>query len=255
MQSKRAEVAGVFDWRMGGGYNAGVMKTRWFIGCVVAVLMAPGCDSSESSSPPASAPSPPAGGAAQREWVAISQPSTGPETGTEGVTAREEAAEGKDKNGARASSPPMVSEGPPPYTPLRDAKAGEVAAYRDLAGQTVRYRIASVGDLTVKTEIAVFDAAGRPVGHAVTREDRRDLDPLRRQASRMPTGRTAMATTVEVGGRRYDATLYEERWSDEGVAYVRRSWVSPEVPVFGLLRMELVGDTTVEARLEYVAGK
>jgi hypothetical protein len=48
----------------------------------------------------------------------------------------------------------------------------------------------------------------------------------------------------------WDAWLYEDRWIDEGIHYVRRSWVSNDVPVLGLLKMELYGDETLEARLE-----
>ena len=53
-----------------------------------------------------------------------------------------------------------------------------------------------------------------------------------------------------------DAICYEDRWVDEDIAYVRRTWVNPQVPVFGTIRMELYGDGVLEARLELVdAGK
>ena len=51
-------------------------------------------------------------------------------------------------------------------------------------------------------------------------------------------------------GKIWDAWLYEDRWIDEGIHYVRRSWVSETAPVFGLLRMELHGDEALEAQME-----
>ena len=54
-------------------------------------------------------------------------------------------------------------------------------------------------------------------------------------------------------GRSWGAVLYEDRWTDEGVSYVRRTWVHPEVPVSGTLRLELYGDNVLEARLELAA--
>ena len=47
--------------------------------------------------------------------------------------------------------------------------------------------------------------------------------------------------------------LYEDRWTDEQIHYVRRTWVSRDAPVFGVIRMELHGDGVLEARLKLIA--
>ena len=46
-----------------------------------------------------------------------------------------------------------------------------------------------------------------------------------------------------------------DRWTDEGVSYIRRTWVSSSVPVFGTIRMELTGGEKMEAKLELVSLK
>jgi hypothetical protein len=58
---------------------------------------------------------------------------------------------------------------------------------------------------------------------------------------------------IGAAGRNWSALLYEDRWTDEEVQYVRRTWVSTEAPLFGILRMQLRGDGELEARLELKA--
>jgi hypothetical protein len=135
-----------------------------------------------------------------------------------------------------------------PFQPLTDARVGEWAVYQALDSQTLHYRVKEAGMTRVKTEVRVT-LDGRLLGMPAEREDLRTSDPLawkppadgRRQISR---------TTNRSAGRDWDAILYEDRWTDEGVSYVRRTWVSAAAPVFGIIRMELTGDGTIQARLE-----
>jgi len=90
-----------------------------------------------------------------------------------------------------------------------------------------------------------YRATGRPA----KREDDPQEDPLARQAQRRQAVRSAKTDWCEAAGRQWQATLYEDRWTDEEIQYVRRTWVSPRVPYHGILRMELYGDGQLEARL------
>lgn len=141
---------------------------------------------------------------------------------------------------------------PPPFHPLTDAKVGEWAVYQALESQRVRYEILEVGSSRVKTLVSV-SMDGRPLGMPANREDLRDTDPLKWER---PAGarRQLSRTTITAAGRDWNAILYDDRWTDEGVAYIRKTWVSIDAPVFGIIRMELVGDNSVEARLELVEG-
>ncbi len=152
-----------------------------------------------------------------------------------------------------ASSPAATRPDEPTvalFTPLTDAATGEKVSYVDLDGRTLHYEIVEVDAAQVTTRVSLLDPAGRPLGQPAMRYDRRDADLLARRAARTKATRAARRVQIEAAGRRWDAVLYEDRWIDEEVHYVRRSWVSERVPVFGLIRMELTGDGTMEARLE-----
>ncbi|MGQ9649557.1 MAG: hypothetical protein ACUVXJ_05575 [Phycisphaerae bacterium] len=152
------------------------------------------------------------------------------------------------RSATKPSSADTRPEGPDPFQPLADARRGEWAAYKALNSQTLLYRVREVGITRVKTEVRVT-LDGRLLGMPAEREDWRTADPL---AWDPPTDghRQTSRTTIRAAERDWDAVLYEDRWTEEGVKYVRRTWVSAAVPVFGIVRMELTGDGTVEARLE-----
>lgn len=152
------------------------------------------------------------------------------------------------RSATKPSSADTRPERTEPFQPLADARKGEWTIYKALNSQTLVYRVKEVTITRVKTEVRVT-LDGRPLGMPAEREDLRTADPLawdppsdgHRQTSR---------TTIQAGGRDWDAVLYEDRWTEEGVKYIRRTWVSAAVPVFGIVRMELTGDDTLEARLE-----
>jgi len=138
----------------------------------------------------------------------------------------------------------------PAFQPLNDAKVGEWAIYQGLDSQRLRYEVREVSLSRVKTEVTVTQD-GRPLGMPAVREDLRAADPLawetpadgRRQTSRV---------TIHTAGRDWDAILYEDQWTDEGIRYVRRTWIGKDAPIFGIIRMELIGDKTLEAKMELV---
>ena len=206
-----------------------------------------GCDSDDSRERPA-APTPPA------ERIAPPLPAADSQEPPEEVASPSIA----DSAPAATSTAPATEPAPlatqpaesPPFQPLTDAKVGEWAVYQALESQVLRYEIREVGLSRVKTLVSVT-MDGRPIGMPANREDLRDADPLKWER-RAGATRQISRTTITAAGRNWNATLYDDRWTDEGVGYVRKTWVSDAAPVFGIIRMELIGDNSVEARLELV---
>jgi hypothetical protein len=153
---------------------------------------------------------------------------------------------------ARASAPAEPSAGVADFLPLKDATAGQWCRYDALDGRRVEYRIVAVEHSIVRIQTTVIEQ-GKPVGLPAVREERRDLDPIARQADRVDAARSETSESIRAAGRTWRTSLYEDRWMDEKIGYVRRTWVSPDAPVFGIVRMELRGDDQMEARLELTA--
>lgn len=134
------------------------------------------------------------------------------------------------------------------WLPLADATVGEWAEYETLDGRILRYDVLDVSPLAVTTRL-ILREDGRVVGEPAIRKDHPTEDRLAHEAQRRQAVRSMESVTVRVAGRRWEAILYEDRWTDEDVQYVRRTWVHPQVPYLGMLRMELHGDHQLEARL------
>lgn len=134
------------------------------------------------------------------------------------------------------------------FHPLADAVTGEWAIYTALDQQTLRYDVTRVSTLDVDTRVTVTHA-GRPVGFPATRTDPRNFEAMDLWPPDPIPQRAVRDTTAHAAGRDWSARLIEDRWTDEEIHYVRRTWLSPDVPVFGLIRMELYGNDTLEARL------
>lgn len=137
----------------------------------------------------------------------------------------------------------------PAWQPLVDAKPGEWAEYETLDGRRIKYEVLKVAPSGIQTQITITQD-GRTWGEPATREEDAHDDPVARQAERHNAVRTMKSDSIKAAGRDFKATLYEDRWTDEEVQYIRLTWVSNEVPCHGVIRMELTGDGTVEARME-----
>ncbi len=118
--------------------------------------------------------------------------------------------------------------------------------------RVVGYRVVRVGAGTVHTRVTVFDH-GKLLGQPATRQDAQEIDPVAREALKHEADRTGRRAKIDAADRTWDAICYEDQWTDEAVEYVRRTWVSAEVPVFGTIRMELWGNGELEAKLELIA--
>jgi len=232
--------------------QVGTAARAMFGWCLVGSLMAGGCDRGDEVGKEENLPLPPApaqpgeaGARAEpavgsREGAAIEPPASTPTT-TSGASEPPSAA-------TKPAAPPI-----PAFRPLADAVEGEWVLLSALGSRQLRYDVARVGAGTVTLDVTIYDQSKKPLGLAATREEPRNLDLLDEQARAVKAVRSASRTTIEAAGRAWETVVYEDRWTDEGIHYKRRTWVSPEAPVFGTIRMELYGDDALEARLELTA--
>ncbi|MBI4582234.1 MAG: hypothetical protein HY718_21240 [Planctomycetes bacterium] len=155
--------------------------------------------------------------------------------------------------GHGAETRPAVRQdpSPPAWLPLQDAVAGEWAEYETHEGVRLRYEVLRISGLGVATQVTTR-RGGRLLGQPAKRLDDPTVDLLAAEANRHGASRTAEPAVVEAAGRRGSGLLFEDRWTDEEVPYVRRTWVSREVPFLGVVRMELYGGGELEARLALV---
>jgi len=224
---------------------------------VTAILLALACreEPGQSESTPVPSPAPThavsAEPPAESSAVATTLPARDePDSSrTEAVTATPAAPPEPQPSVAAASPAEEQDASVPPFMPLQDAVPGEWAVYDAGEGRALRYEVTGADVDGVQTRVTVIQD-GKILGQPAVRADVRIYDPLLRQANRTGATRTARPERISVAGRTWEAMLYEDRWTDEGVDYVRRTWVSPDAPCMGLLRMELQGDGRLESRLE-----
>lgn len=153
---------------------------------------------------------------------------------------------------ASVPTPVAPAEKPAPWLPLADAAPGEWAEYETLEGHRLRYEVTRVTSYEVLTRVT-FRESGRTWGEPAIREDDPQVDLLAGEAERRQAHRRVAEETLDgAAGRSWQATLHEAHWSDDDLPYVRRTWVHPQVPYMGTLRMELHGDGRLEARLTLV---
>lgn len=139
----------------------------------------------------------------------------------------------------------------PDWRPLLDAAAGEWVEYDTLDDRRIRYDVLKSAPSGVVIRITIRQA-GRTWGEPALREDDPTWDPIGAEAQRRKATRSIAGEAVQAAGRKWEATVYEDRWVDEEIRYVRRTWVNPQVPYTGIIRMELHGDGKLEARLVLV---
>jgi len=141
---------------------------------------------------------------------------------------------------------------PAPLSPCRqgiDQHPGQWAIFTALDGRQLRYEVIEVTSEAIVTRVEVFQD-GRPLGLPATRRDVCASDIIPPPTNKAPVDRRVTASRCRAARRDWSALCYEDRWMDEEIAYVRRTWVSDDAPVFGLVRMELHGDDALEARFE-----
>jgi hypothetical protein len=232
--------------RIGGGAALVVVA----VGLVMVVLTASCSDEGSAGNRDDPAPARPS---ARLDALETSVPGAGHEGGG-GQPPAQARATGRDSDGARSapahsSAATTRPASAPAFQPLTDAAVGEWAEYAVLDDRVLRYDVVERTASVVTTQVTVRQG-GKPLGLPASRRDPADLDPPARQAEAVGADRTSTRAEIDVAGRTWAATLYEHRWTDEDVQYLRQTWVSPDVPVFGTVRMALYGDGELEARLE-----
>jgi len=183
------------------------------------------------------------------EW----QPAGGSRPGNE-PAARPAGAEGATPPG---STPSQAEQTIPPdqaalLQPLADARVGEWAAYEMLDGYRQRWQVVAAEDGSVRIQVLVT-RYGEPVGLPAIRTESRDFHWALADARRVKAAVSIRREPLRLRGKDLVAQHVIARWHDEGVAYVRDTWISNEVPVFGLARMTLSADGRLVARMELLA--
>lgn len=153
---------------------------------------------------------------------------------------------------APADSQPVAQA--PPFHPLEHAQLGQWARYRAMEKMEIVYRIKAVRGREVEVQIEAY-RDGSAMGIPTRRTEPRDRDPLAARGALTNAQRSCRPDTITLAGKKWDALCYEDRWSDEGIAYHRRTWVSAEVPVYGIILIEKTGNGIPESRIELMAWK
>jgi hypothetical protein len=91
---------------------------------------------------------------------------------------------------------------------------------------------------------------GKPLGLPTIRPERADEDPIAAHARRVGAQVTVEEAVLEAAGRRWPCRLVTEDWLEEGVRYVRRTWICEAVPVYGIVRMEQTADGRPAASMD-----
>lgn len=215
-------------------------QLAWFIGALAGALAGlPGCDTDNDAAQSASSPAvqpaePPAATPRDREEspaVSTPQPPSPVAPSVPQVT-------------TPGQSPPAST-----FRPLGDAQVGEWCEYAAHQQRTVRYEVIALDVAAVQVLISVTQD-GKPLGLPAIREENPAADPFVPKGPKAGGQRTTRRESVQVAGRAWQATCHEDRWTEEGVAYVEKTWISDQAPVYGLLKMIKTGDGTVEASME-----
>lgn len=132
--------------------------------------------------------------------------------------------------------------------PLTDASDGDWVAYRTRDGSqrlTVVHTTQLLADIEVRT---LFN--GKMIGQPAVRTMRQESDYARDLSE-------SEGATIEFGrakilaaGREWDCRLSVARWKSGKSSYERRVWMNPDIPIYGMAKMELQVDGKVTVRME-----
>ena len=203
--------------------------------------------------PPASAPAAPgARNVAATPDTPLYGPSPKPEAAaTPTPTAPSPTAAPADAQPGSTRPAPASASSLPPFHPLADAAVGEWSRFRARDDLTEDLRIVRVDDRVVGVEVRMW-RQGLSIGQPAVRGERRDEDPFVTHAKRTRSAVAVTEADVEAAGATWPCRVITETWTDEDVAYVRRSWVCERAPDYGLVRMEQTADGEPVASLELI---
>lgn len=138
----------------------------------------------------------------------------------------------------------MFDQAVTPLAPLADAAVGEWARYRTAQGWVQQLRVVAVepaagGQVTIEVQVLADGSGGGALGLPARRRQPKDLDWALAEAERRGARVVQRGERIGAAGRQWDTRLTVARWTAEGEHYEQRIWMSPLVPVWGLVRMEL----------------
>ncbi|MBN1344231.1 MAG: hypothetical protein JXQ73_16210 [Phycisphaerae bacterium] len=134
---------------------------------------------------------------------------------------------------------------------LSRAKVGQWARYRSAGGFEQRLEVVDVTRAKVHLRLQMW-LDGRPAGLPTIREEPIDVDWVLRAATRDKATVTSRPTTLRVAERDWPTRLTIARWRLEGVEYERRTWISSDAPIYGLVRMDMTAGDALEASMELI---
>jgi len=132
--------------------------------------------------------------------------------------------------------------------PLTVASEGDWVAYRTLDGAQ-RLTVVHTTQLLADVEVRTF-FKGKMVGQPAVRSMRQESDYARDLAESEGAVLEFGRATICAADRDWDCRWSVARWKVGATSYERRIWMSPDIPIYGVARMELEVDGKVTARME-----
>lgn len=131
--------------------------------------------------------------------------------------------------------------------PLASAREGDWVRYRLVEGEE-RIRLLHKTRLLAELEVQTF-LFGKPVGLPAVRTVRQDFDYAVDAAANDAATLRALQDTTDAAHRRWRCRLTVATWTRDDHACERRVWSHPDVPVYGVVRMELRVDGRIAATM------
>ncbi len=158
-----------------------------------------------------------------------------------------------EANERRATTPASrpAAESAPRMQRLEQAEPGEWAVYRTLQGAQ-RIRLVNTTQLLAEFEVLpILD--GRPVGLPAVRTSPLSGDYALDLAADEGAVVEFGSETIDAAGRSWTCRRTVARRQLGTTTLERRTWMSADAPLEGLVRMELRADGRLTARLELIA--
>lgn len=140
-----------------------------------------------------------------------------------------------------------ASTEPAPITPLASARVGDWADYDMLQGRQA-LRVTHITLLLADVEVRSYLSA-KPVGLPAIRSLKQDSDWALDFAASDGAEVKSAHDTIDVAGRRLNCRYTIATWKLGPATCERRVWMHPDIPIYGVARMELRVDGKLTARM------
>lgn len=152
-----------------------------------------------------------------------------------------------------SASPPASTTRSSPHriTPLLHCDVGDWVVYESPSGVErveLTHRTLLLAELEVRTVLY-----GRLVGLPAIRTVRLDSDYAIDVARDDGGDLSESEDTIDAAGRRWRCRRTVSRWTRDGLRCERRIWMHPDVPIYGVVRSELLVNDRLTARMKLAA--